>query len=147
MQRVDKINKIAKLLALTNSSNDHEAISAFKMAKTIMDANKIHWCDLPKDAAFAGAAYKEPPVEPPIKRPVYEPPRYEPPRYSNDVSREPYEQLKRLAALITVPDLSPPIKDAEKILSLIHWFEKRGSFTEKQRGLVYMLIKINKVHL
>lgn len=139
--RSEKTNKIVKLLNLTDSSNDNEAILAFKMARKIMRDNNIRWCDL-EDVVETEAKqqYQTHQEKTDYSRYQYkEPERPKPEPLDSEAA---YNQLKRLYTLNVEHKVE--VMELDKIKSLVKFFEMRGHLTEKQCRLAYILLKLNQ---
>jgi hypothetical protein len=133
-----KTDKILKLLALTESSNENEAFLAFKVAKRLMRDNNIRWCDL-EDPIETEAKHQ---YQSHQEKTDYSRYQYKEPERQPLDSEAAYKELKRLYTLNIEHKVE--VVEVDKIKSLIKFFELRGHLTEKQCRLAYVLIRLNQ---
>jgi hypothetical protein len=111
------VEKLVKLMNLTFSSNDHEALSALRKCNQVLSDHKLLWSDFFETLLKFNPA---PTPSPPPSKPK------EPEPVDDDLA-EHFDEL--------IPHLKG--KQLEFILGLQEWFEDHGSLTPKQEQAFY----------
>ena len=119
--------KLMKVMGMTTSAHDGEALSAIRAANKILVAHKLTWQDV-----FSGLIKVE---QPPPSRPSPPPRRPSPHRYDDD--EEFTIDFDIDEAFETVRETLRPGGFADFIDSLEKQWDEKGSLSSKQRRALY----------
>lgn len=126
-------DKIIKLLNLTTSDNDNEALSAIRTCNAMLKKANLRWEKL------IGVVVKSetPPKQEPPKRP-----RYESSGAVDDELGPPCENQRAWLIIFRwLGDVYLSPKQEELVTSIGHYFANRGYMSDKQRACVYRIYK------
>jgi len=118
--KLKKFRLLQKLLVMTTSDVDAEALSAMRRANAMMEADGVAW-----DRFFNRA----------VRIDLEDNPegRHDATKTDADAFREIREAFEN------VYKMDPRGKRADTVADLYSWFEEKGFLTDKQKGLLFII--------